>query len=73
MSFMRTEIDQLETPCVIVDIGIAEANIDKFQAYCDAHGIKSRPHIKTHKLPRLAPSTSRGRRGWHYLPENQRG
>ena len=51
---MRMEIDQLETPCVLVDIGIAEANIDKFQAYCDVHGIKSRPHIKTHKLPRLA-------------------
>ena len=51
---MRMEIDQLETPCVLVDIGIAEANIDKFQAYCDVHGIKSRPHIKTHKLPRHA-------------------
>ena len=51
---MRMGIDQLETPCVLVDIGIAEANIDKFQAYCDVHGIKSRPHIKTHKLPRLA-------------------
>lgn len=51
---MGPEIENLETPCVLVDIDIAETNIDKFQAYCDSKGIKSRPHIKTHKLPVLA-------------------
>src|SRR5579872_5491409 len=24
------------------------------QAYCDSHGLSCRPHVKTHKLPRLA-------------------
>lgn len=51
---MVSEIENLETPCVLVDIDIAETNIDKFQAYCDDNDIKSRPHIKTHKLPVLA-------------------
>ena len=47
---MFTEID---TPAVLVDLEIAEANIFRYQAYCDRHGIQLRPHIKTHKLPFL--------------------
>ncbi len=45
---------EIDTPAVLVDLDVAEANIDRFQAHCDAHGLKLRPHIKTHKLPRLA-------------------
>lgn len=45
---------EIDTPAVLVDLNIAEANIDRFQAYCDANGLKLRPHIKTHKLPLLA-------------------
>ncbi|AHD11852.1 D-TA family PLP-dependent enzyme [Phaeobacter gallaeciensis] len=44
----------LDTPSVLVDLDVAEANIRKFQAYCNAHGLALRPHIKTHKLPSLA-------------------
>lgn len=44
----------ISTPAIVVDLDIAEANIDRYQAYCDQHGLKVRPHIKTHKLPRLA-------------------
>lgn len=44
----------IDTPAVLVDLDIAEANIDRFQAHCDANGLRLRPHIKTHKLPRLA-------------------
>lgn len=44
----------LDTPSVLVDQEIAKANIRKFQTYCDGHGLKLRPHIKTHKLPALA-------------------
>lgn len=43
-----------DTPAVLVDLDIAEHNIQKFQQYCDAKGFAVRPHIKTHKLPRLA-------------------
>jgi D-serine deaminase-like pyridoxal phosphate-dependent protein len=44
---------EIETPAVLVDLDVAEANIQRYQAYCDAHGLKLRPHIKTHKLPSL--------------------
>ena len=46
--------DTIDTPSVLVDLDIAEANICKYQAYCDTYGIALRPHIKTHKLPSLA-------------------
>jgi D-serine deaminase-like pyridoxal phosphate-dependent protein len=45
---------EIDTPAVLVDLNIAEANIDRFQAHCDEYGLKLRPHIKTHKLPMLA-------------------
>ncbi|EEB86196.1 D-TA family PLP-dependent enzyme [Roseobacter sp. GAI101] len=45
---------ELDTPAVLIDLDIAEANIDRFQAHCDAHDLNLRPHIKTHKLPMLA-------------------
>lgn len=48
------KLSQIDTPAVLVDLDIAEANIARFQAHCDAHNLNLRPHIKTHKLPRLA-------------------
>ncbi len=47
-------VDALDTPAVVVDLDVAERNIDRFQAYADRHGLAVRPHIKTHKLPALA-------------------
>ena len=49
-----TRIDHIDTPAAIVDLDIVERNIQRLQAYCDRHGMACRPHIKTHKLPRLA-------------------
>jgi len=45
---------EIQTPAVIVDIDVAKHNVQDFQAYADAHGLKVRPHIKTHKLPAIA-------------------
>ena len=47
-------IDGLETPAVLVDLGVAEQNLKRWQACCEARGIANRPHIKTHKLVPLA-------------------
>jgi D-serine deaminase-like pyridoxal phosphate-dependent protein len=47
-------IDELETPVAVVDLDRLEANIGRFQAYLDQHGIANRPHIKTHKIPEIA-------------------
>ena len=44
----------IETPAVLIDVETAEANIRRFQDYCDQHGLSVRPHIKTHKIPELA-------------------
>ncbi|MBN9305009.1 MAG: alanine racemase [Devosia sp. 67-54] len=49
-----TRIDDLETPCVVIDLGRVEANLQRAQAHADANGYALRPHIKTHKLPRFA-------------------
>ena len=46
--------DEIQTPAVLVDIDIAKRNIERFQAYAEKHGLKVRPHIKTHKLPAIA-------------------
>jgi D-serine deaminase-like pyridoxal phosphate-dependent protein len=48
---MPRTIDDLETPCVLIDIDRASANVLRAQAYADQHGKRLRPHIKTHKLP----------------------
>ncbi|WEK50129.1 MAG: D-TA family PLP-dependent enzyme [Candidatus Kaistia colombiensis] len=51
---MPRHIDTLQTPCVLVDLDRAEANLQRAQDYADAHGVRLRPHIKTHKLPFFA-------------------
>ena len=46
-----TPIDELDTPCIVVDLEIAEANIAKLQAAANEMGVDVRPHFKTHKSP----------------------
>src|SRR5260221_823631 len=47
-------IDELETPVPVIDLDRVDGNLRALQEYCDRHGLKLRPHIKTHKLPALA-------------------
>lgn len=47
-------VDDLETPVATVDLEKLDRNIKRFQEYLDTHGIKNRPHIKTHKIPEIA-------------------
>ncbi|MBV2184043.1 MAG: D-TA family PLP-dependent enzyme [Rhizobium sp.] len=54
MPLSADRLRQIDTPSVLVDLDIAKANIARFQAYADSHGLKARPHIKTHKLPMMA-------------------
>lgn len=48
------ESTELSTPAVLVDLDKVKSNIQRFQDYADLHGIRVRPHIKTHKIPRIA-------------------
>ena len=40
---------ELETPVAVVDLTAVEQNIARMQSYCDEHGLRLRPHVKTHK------------------------
>ncbi|TNB46903.1 D-TA family PLP-dependent enzyme [Martelella lutilitoris] len=48
------KIEDLDTPVPVADLAIVDANLKRMQDYCDEHGIALRPHIKTHKIVRLA-------------------
>ena len=49
-----TPVEDLDTPSVVVDLDVMEANLKRCQAYLDSHGLALRPHIKTHKIPEFA-------------------
>ena len=44
----------LDTPCLIIDLDILEANLRKMQSIADKAGKSLRPHAKTHKCSALA-------------------
>ncbi len=47
-------IEQLETPAALVDLDILAQNMDRMAEYAALHGLSLRPHVKTHKSPRIA-------------------
>ena len=46
-----TPIEELDTPCIIVDLDVAERNIAKLQSAANEMGVDVRPHSKTNKSP----------------------
>jgi D-serine deaminase-like pyridoxal phosphate-dependent protein len=54
MPFSPKDLATIDTPAVLIDLHIARRNIERFQHYADLHGLRVRPHIKTHKLPAIA-------------------
>ncbi|HKW04995.1 MAG TPA: DSD1 family PLP-dependent enzyme [Nitrososphaerales archaeon] len=48
------KIDELQTPCLIVDLDKLESNISKMASYCKSVGCSVRPHAKAHKNPLIA-------------------
>ena len=48
------KITDLRTPCVLVDHPRVERNIEHMQSAAESHGLRLRPHAKTHKCPDLA-------------------
>ncbi len=47
-------IDELDTPCVVVDLDVMERNLARMATYCRERGLNLRPHAKTHKIPAVA-------------------
>jgi D-serine deaminase-like pyridoxal phosphate-dependent protein len=49
-----TYLHELETPAPLVDLDRLAGNLDRMAAYAALHGLALRPHVKTHKAPRIA-------------------
>ena len=46
-------ISELDTPALLIDLDIMERNLRRVAEYAKAHGLRLRPHTKTHKVPAL--------------------
>ena len=46
-------IAELDTPALVVDLDIMERNLQRVADYAGQHGLRLRPHTKTHKSPRI--------------------
>jgi D-serine deaminase-like pyridoxal phosphate-dependent protein len=46
-------ISELDTPALVVDLGIMERNLRRVADYARSHGLRLRPHTKTHKSTRI--------------------
>lgn len=44
----------IDTPALVVDLDALERNIERMAAYARAHGLRLRPHAKTHKSADIA-------------------
>ena len=46
-----TPVEEIDTPAIIVDLDIAEANIKAMASFASENGVSMRPHMKTGKSP----------------------
>ena len=44
----------IETPCLVVDVDVMDANLQAMAASASARSIALRPHAKTHKCLEIA-------------------
>jgi D-serine deaminase-like pyridoxal phosphate-dependent protein len=47
-------VDELDTPTVVVDLDVLEANVQGMAAFAASNGVALRPHCKTHKTREIA-------------------
>src|ERR1044071_351020 len=46
-------VSEIDTPALVVDLDIMERNLRRVAEYSKEHGLRLRPHTKTHKSPRI--------------------
>ena len=56
---MPLYLEQLETPAAVVDLDRLAMNLDRMAAYAAVHGLRLRPHVKTHKSARIGAEQMR--------------
>jgi D-serine deaminase-like pyridoxal phosphate-dependent protein len=48
-----TRLNDLDTPCVVVDLDVLERNVSRMASRAREAGVRLRPHAKTHKAPEV--------------------
>ncbi|MDR3718749.1 MAG: alanine racemase [Bryobacteraceae bacterium] len=48
-----THLNELDTPALVIDVDSMERNLQRTASYAREHGLRLRPHTKTHKIPAL--------------------
>ena len=48
------QVAELDTPALVVDLDILERNVQSMAEHARAHGVRLRPHAKTHKTVEVA-------------------
>src|ERR1700683_4872634 len=51
---MTPPLSEIETPALVVDLDILDRNLHRVADYAAQHGLRLRPHTKTHKSIMLA-------------------
>jgi D-serine deaminase-like pyridoxal phosphate-dependent protein len=51
---MMPHLSEIETPALVVDLDILDRNLHRVADYASKHGLRLRPHTKTHKSVLLA-------------------
>jgi D-serine deaminase-like pyridoxal phosphate-dependent protein len=46
-------VSEIDTPALLVDLDVMERNLRRVADYAKQHGLRLRPHTKTHKSPRI--------------------
>jgi len=54
MTPAAVRVSDLDTPAILIDLDIMDRNLRKLSDYGREHGMRVRPHTKTHKIPALA-------------------
>lgn len=47
-------VDDLETPMLLADLDVMEANVEEYISFAERHDVSLRSHVKTHKCPDIA-------------------
>src|SRR5581483_7677924 len=46
-------ISEIDTPALVVDLDVMDRNLRRVAGYAKEHGLRLRPHTKTHKSTRI--------------------
>src|SRR5436190_22786973 len=46
-------VSEIDTPALVVDPDVLDRNLSRVAEYTKSHGLRLRPHTKTHKSPRI--------------------